>query len=82
MAQKEPTAFQIQPRVYNDLCNFLASLYVVTELPKVNTMFKDLQHGTRAVFPPEPEKPAKGNGKAKPGKGEKTKTLEPAGKEH
>jgi len=52
---------------------------VVTELPKINTMIADLQNGTRAVFPPEPEKPAKTNGN---GKRPKKPKLESVGKEN
>ncbi len=75
--QKEPIGYQVTPAVYQTVCNFLASLYVVTDLPKINTIFAELQRGTRAIYPPEPEQPAKVNGK-----GGKKPKLEQVGKEN
>ena len=75
--QKEPSAYQINPRVYANLCGFLSSLYNVTELSKINVIFTELQNGTRVIYPPDPEKPAKANGK-----GTKKPKLESVGKEN
>ena len=83
MAQKEPIGFQVNPRVYQSLCNFLASLYVVTELPKINAMIADLQNGTRAIYPPEPEQPPAPEQPPKTnGKGDENPALESVGKEN
>lgn len=80
--------FRVEPATYQSLCNLLVALDTLLELPKINTMIRDLERATKAVSVPDetlgghlrtdppdnPEKPGKKNGAGK--------ALETVGKEH
>ena len=64
-SQQPVLFFRVEPLVYQELGTFLLAMDTLLELPKIKSMIRTLEQGTRAVYP-EPAKPAKANGKGKP----------------